>query len=284
MIDLDAYFQRIAYAGPREPALHVLTAICAAHPAAIPFENIDPFLGRPPSLDPKALQDKLVAKRRGGYCYEQNALLRLALLACGMKVTSHAARVVWMSSQGAPPTARSHMLLSVELPGEPGAFLADAGFGGHLLRTPLRLEPGLVQHTPTGVERISIDSTGDAETLTLETLLPAGWSPLYRFNREALLPVDYEPLNWYTATRPGAMFAHNLRLERLTEDLRASVLNDRLTLRPVSGESIVRRIDTATDLAEALDRIFDIEPPVPADELFARVPKGLDGVWTPPPD
>jgi N-hydroxyarylamine O-acetyltransferase len=175
------------------------------------------------------------------------------------------------------------MLLTVEFPGESGAFLVDAGFGGHLLRTPLRLEIGLEQHTPTGVERISARNTGAAETLTLETLLPTGWAPLYRFTREALLPVDYEPLNWYTATRPGAMFAHNLRLERLTEGLRASVLNDRLTLRPVGGGAQLRRIENAAELADVLERVFDIEPPVPVDELFARVPRGLDGIWTPPP-
>jgi N-hydroxyarylamine O-acetyltransferase len=277
MIDLDAYLTRIRHDGPREPTLEVLRAICAAHPAAIAFENIDPLLGRAPSLDPAALQHKLVGRRRGGYCYEQNALLRLALLALGMSVTSLAARVVWMVAPGAPLTARSHMLLTVRLPGEDCEFLVDAGFGGHLLRTPLPLVVDLEHETPTGVERV----TQEGDVLTLETRLPTGWSPAYRFTREPLEPVDYLPLNWFTATRPNAMFAHNLRMERLTEGRRASLLNDKLTLRSNDGACEVRRLATVAEFAEMLDRVFDIEPPVSAEALFARVPKGLDGIWLP---
>lgn len=278
MIDLDAYCRRIAYTGPREPTLAALTAVCAAHTAAIPFENFDAFLGRAPLLAPAALQAKLVARRRGGYCYEQNALLRLALLAFGLHVTSLAARVVWMAAPGAAVRARSHMLLTVTLPDAPGdTCLADVGFGGHLLGAPLRFVPGLEQRTPGGTERIVQDGEGYA----LEAQLPAGWTPVYRFTREPHLPVDYEPLNWYTATHPGSVFCHNLRLERLTAACRAGLLNDKLTLRTPDGGAQTRRIAAPDDLARVLDEVFDVEPPVPAAELFARLPKGLDGAFMP---
>jgi len=278
MIDLDAYLQRIGYAGPREPTLAVLGAICSAHTAALAFENIDALLGRAPLLAPAALQAKLVAQRRGGYCYEHNALLRLALVALGMQVRSLAARVVWMMPPDSPQRARSHMLLTVELPGAPGdAFLVDAGFGGHLLGAPLRFVPGLVQHTPGGTERI----TQDGDTFTLEAALPEGWVPAYRFTLEPHAPVDYEPLNWFTATHPASIFRHNLRLERLTPTLRAGLLNDRLTLRPVGSVAQVRRLESADELAQVLDEVFDLQPPVPAAALFERVPKGLDGAFVP---
>ncbi len=278
MIDLDAYLQRIAYAGPREPTLAVLSAICAAHPAALAFENIDPLLGRAPLLAPAALQAKLIAQRRGGYCYEHNALLRLALLALGMQVRSLAARVVWMMPADTPRRARSHMLLTVELPGAPGeSFLVDAGFGGHLLGAPLHFVPGLVQHTPGGTERI----TQDGDTFALEAALPAGWAPAYRFTLEAQAPVDYEPLNWFTATHPTSFFRHNLRLERLTPTLRAGLLNDRLTLRPMGGTVQVRRLELADELAQVLDQVFNLQPPVSAAALFERVPRGLDGAFVP---
>ena len=287
MIDLDAYLQRIHYSGPREPTRPVLDAICAAHPAALPFENIDPLLGRAPQLAPQALQAKLVAQRRGGYCYEQNGLLRLALQALGMRVTGLAARVLWMAPPDAPPRAPSHMLLKVDLPDAADAaeagdalhesFLVDAGFGGHLLGAPLRFQPGLVQRTPGGTERI----TEDAGVYRLEAQLPAGWTPVYQFTLEPHLPVDYEPLNWFTGTHPGSIFCHNLRLERLTADCRAGLLNDKLTLRTPDGAVRTRRNATADDLASVLDEVFDIAPPVPADQLFARVPKGLDGAFMP---
>jgi N-hydroxyarylamine O-acetyltransferase len=278
MIDLDAYCRRIAYTGPRVPTLPVLAAVCAAHTAAIPFENIDPLLGRAPLLGPDALQAKLVGRRRGGYCYEQNALLRLALLGFGIQVTSLAARVVWMAAPDAAVRARSHMLLTVTLPDAPhDAWLVDVGFGGHLLGAPLRFLPELVQHTPGGTERI----VQDGAVYSLEAQLPGGWVPTYRFTLEPQLPVDYEPLNWFTGTHPGSIFCHNLRLERLTSDCRAGLLNDKLTLRGRDGAVQTRRLGTADEFARVLDEVFDIEPPVTAAELFARIPKGLDGAFMP---
>ena len=280
MLDLDAYFRRIAYTGPREPSLDALTTIVAGHTAAIAFENIDSLLGSAPLLAPAALQAKLVGQRRGGYCYEQNALLRLVLLELGMQVTSLAARVVWMAPPEAPLRARSHMLLEVTLPARPDeSFLVDVGFGGHLLGAPLRFLPGLVQRTPGGTERI----VQDGDVFRLEAELPAGWTPVYRFTREPHRPVDYEPLNWFTATHPASVFRHNLRLERLTPGLRAGLLNDKLTLRPADGSAQTRRIKTAHEFAQVLDELFDLAPPVPAGVLFERIPKGLDGAYLPDP-
>src|SRR6478609_7436175 len=92
--DLPAYFDRIRYAGPREPTLPVLRAIVQRHTAAIPFENIDVMLGREVRLDPPSLQHKLVHAGRGGYCFEQNSLLLAALTALGFQVTGLMARVI----------------------------------------------------------------------------------------------------------------------------------------------------------------------------------------------
>lgn len=113
--------------------------------------------------------------------------------------------------------------------------------------------------------------------------MPVGWTPVYRFTPETYRPVDYEPLNWFTATHPGSIFRHNLRLERLTPRVRAGLLNDKLTLRCVGGAAQVRRIESADDLAQVLDQVFDLAPPVSAEELFERIPKGLDAPWLPPP-
>ena len=81
--DLDAYLRRIAYEGPREPSLGALRAIVAAHSTAIPFENIDVLLKRGVRLDIATLHDKLVQRRRGGYCFEQSTLLGAALRVLG---------------------------------------------------------------------------------------------------------------------------------------------------------------------------------------------------------
>ena len=135
---LDRYLARIGFKGAARPDLGTLTAIHAAQVDAIPFEGLDPLLGRPVKLDLASVQAKLVNSRRGGYCHEQNVLLKAALEAIGFKVTSHGGRVRWMSPPGSPLGPREHTLLKVDLP--EGAYLADAGFGACLLDRPLRLE------------------------------------------------------------------------------------------------------------------------------------------------
>ena len=108
--DLDAYFARIGYAGPRAPTLPVLAALHRLHPAAIPFEAIDVLLGRPISLAPADIFAKLVTGGRGGYCFEQNGLFRLALTALGFGVTPLIARS-WYGRPLDQPRPRTHMAL-----------------------------------------------------------------------------------------------------------------------------------------------------------------------------
>ena len=274
--DFDAYLARIAYSGPRAPTLAVLSALCSAHPAAIPFENIDPLLGRPPSLRIGDVQAKLVGTQRGGYCFEHNALLRQALLVLGFGVTALAARVVWMAPPDLPPRPRTHMLLMVEAQGE--RYIVDGGFGGHLINVPLRLEVASVQSSPVSSMRL----TQAADVLTLQSRLPEGWAPLYRFTLEPNLPADYEPLNWFTATHPASIFRHNLLMERLTPTTRANLLNDRLTLRTVGEAPRVQRVASAQEFGQVMREVFGLHLPVSAAELFERVPKGRDAPFLPP--
>src|ERR1044072_2086323 len=93
MIDLDRYFARIGYHGPRTPTLATLNGISAAHVQTIPFEQLDVRLGRRVDVDPAAIERKLVGDRRGGYCFEQNALLLTALTALGFQARPLSARV-----------------------------------------------------------------------------------------------------------------------------------------------------------------------------------------------
>jgi N-hydroxyarylamine O-acetyltransferase len=274
MIRLDNYFQRIGYAGPRTATLDVLQTLCTLHSASIVFENIDPLSGTAPQLAVPALQTKLIDHGRGGYCYEQNLLLKNVLLSLGMPVTGLAARVVWMQPPGAPVRARTHMLLKVDLPGdEGGSFIADVGFGGHRLNLPLRLEPGLVQPSSDGSLRIS----REGDTFTVETLLPAGWQAMYCFSLDPQLDADYEPLNWFTCTHPSSIFGRNLLMERLTPQLRTSLFNDRLVRRRPGQPPAVRRIGTLADFEAVLIEQFDLHLPAPlVAQLYERVPKGLD--------
>ena len=265
---------------PREATLDVLKAVTALQPAAIVYENIDPLLGTPPLLALPALQDKLLTRGRGGYCFEQNLLLKEALQALGMQVTALAARVVWMQPPGAPLRSRNHMVLRVEAAsGEAGPFIVDAGFGGNLMNTPLAWAPGVVQRSPHAVLRL----TQDGEWSTIETMLPTGWAAMYRFTLEPHLPVDYEPLNWFTATHHSSIFRHNLLMERLTPELRTSLLNDRLIHRRPGEPPSVQRITTQSQFEQVIGEQFGLRLGAPLmAQLYERVPKGLDQFVVPP--
>lgn len=282
MIDLEAYLRRLGHTGSRQPGAQLLSALCARHPAHIPYENIDPLLGTPPSLDPTAVQGKLVKAGRGGYCFEQNLLLQLALQALGFEVTALAARVVWMRPPDAPLRPRSHMLLKVSVPdaGDATTYIADAGFGGNLMDTPLRLVPDEPQRTPHALLRFTQDGDG---TYTAETRLPAGWMPMYRFTLEPHTAADYEPLNWYTATHPTSIFCHNLLMERVTPELRVGLFNDRLVQRRPGLPPATTRLATRREFEAVLQEQFGLAlEPAQREALWDKVPKGLDQFVTPP--
>jgi N-hydroxyarylamine O-acetyltransferase len=277
---LEGYLQRIGHPAAGRPSFELLAALCAQHPAHIPYENIDPLLGRPPSLDPQAVTEKLLHQRRGGYCFEQNLLLKLALDALGFEVTSLAARVVWMRPADAPLRPRSHMLLKVMVPGadRPGPYIADAGFGGNLMDTPLRLVADEPQRTPHALLRF----TQEGDLYTAETRLPAGWAPMYRFTLEPHTAADYEPLNWYTATHPTSIFCHNLLMERVTPEMRVGLFNDRLVQRRPGLPPAMSRVGSLAVFTTLLHETFGIElPAAEASALWERVPRGLDQFVTP---
>jgi N-hydroxyarylamine O-acetyltransferase len=265
-IDLDGYLARIGHAGSRRPDLATLQAIHFLHPQAIPFENLDPFLGRVVDLDLAAIQRKLLAGGRGGYCFEHNLLLLHVLRALGFEADGLAARVMWNQPAGAL-MPRSHMLLRVRLDGQD--WLADVGFGGLTLTAPLRLLPGPAQPTPHEPVRL----VPDGEELILAAELGGTWQPLYRFDlRPQLLP-DYEVASWYLCTHPRSQFRARLMIARATANGRLALLDDRLTMHHRAGLPERRRLASIAALREALAGPFGLDlPSGPAlDQALARL-------------
>jgi N-hydroxyarylamine O-acetyltransferase len=260
-VDLDAYFARIGYDGPREPTLAVLRAVTQKHPDAIPFENIDVLLGRGISLDPADIDAKLITAGRGGYCFEQNSLLKRVLIALGFEVQSLMARVWWMKLPDAPTRARSHMVLSVLIDGE--AWLADNGFGGCVLTAPLRLMSDEVQSTPNGAFRIeAVAPEMGGERLVLADL-SGTWAPLYQVALGPWLDVDYEPANYFTYTHPSSHFTWSMTVGRTTPTARYALKNNRLTHRDETGALIEQRDLTVDELETTLRDLIGL--PVEAD-------------------
>lgn len=262
---LAEYLERLDIRGPVNPDLRTLTALHAAHVDAIPFENLDPFLGRPVSLELAALQEKLVRRRRGGYCFEQNALFKAALDVLGFKVTGLAARVRWRSSPESPLGPRSHMLLKVDLADR--AYLADVGFGSCLLDQPLPLVIGVEHPSPMGTFLLTESDGG----YLLQSKQSAGWRSAFLFDLSPQIPADYEVANWYTSTSPAAPFLRTLIMERIAGEQRMKLVDRRFTIENGRGEMIEERtLASAEDLGRVLEQSFRITPPVAVSSIFAR--------------
>lgn len=253
-IGLDAYCNRIGYRGDRTPTLATLRSIHYAHATTIPFENLNPLLQQPVRLDLASLQQKLIDQHRGGYCFEQNALLRSALLAMGFSVTSLAARVLWNQPAGTI-TPRSHMLLYVAIEGI--AYIADVGFGGLTLTAPLRLQPDLEQKTPHEPFRL-IGTTG---SFVMQAWLNQDWKPLYRFDlQEQQLP-DYEVSNWYVSTHPDSLFVNALLAARPDPIGRYALLNNQFTTHFLDGRTERQQLGTVAELRQVLEERFLVRLP-----------------------
>ena len=250
MVDLDAYFARIGYDGPREPTLDVLAAIARQHPNAIPFENLDVLLGRGVSIDPTDIDAKLIGAGRGGYCYEQNGLLKRVLQAVGFRVEGLMARVLWMAPAGSPPRPRSHMVLGIDLDGE--IWLTDAGFGGCVLTAPLRLFSDDVQESPNGQFRILDAKHGGVAERQVQANLSGRWAPLYQVAQGAWADVDYEQVNFFTYTHPSSHFTWSMTVGRTTPTARYALKNNRLTHRDASGQLVEQRDLSVAELETVL--------------------------------
>jgi len=267
-IDLDAYFRRIGFDGDARPTLDTLARLHALHPAAIPFENLSPFIGEEVALDTESLERKLVAGGRGGWCFEQNLLFAHVLRAIGFDLTTLAARVRW----NAPPEElrpRSHMLLQVRLP--EGDYIADVGFGGLVLTAPLRLRADLEQATPHETFRLRAAAPG---TYLLEAEVAAAWTPLYAFDlHEQLLP-DYEVSNWYLANHPRSQFVTGIIAARSEPGVRHALRSGRYALHRRGAPSETRELRSVADYREALAGPLGIRLP-DSPELDARLARLL---------
>lgn len=253
-IDLDAYFERIGYAGERTPTLDTLQAIQLRHTETIAFENLNPLMKRPIRLDIASLQQKMVRDGRGGYCFEQNLLFKHALDALGFRMTGLAARVLWNEPDGAA-TPRSHMLLCVELNEKP--YIADVGFGILTPTRPLRLEPDIEQATPH--EPFRLIRAG--EEFVMQAKLRGDWKTLYRFDlQEQLLP-DYELSNWYVSTHPNSIFVTGLMAARPAPDRRYALLDNQFAVHHLNGGTERRVLSNAADMRETLERAFGLTLP-----------------------
>ena len=250
MLNVDAYLARLNVARPSATSTEMLRRLQRAHLRAIPFENLSIMRGEPIPLDEASLFDKIVTRRRGGFCYELNGLFAALLRALGYRVTLLSARVANDGGDFSPEF--DHLALRVDLA---TPWLVDVGFGDAFLE-PLPLVAGEVVRQGRKVFRV--DAPGP-DWILHEGANEATLVPVYRFEMRPRELSEFEARCAYHRTSPESHFHQGALCTRTTPNGRVTLSGYRL-IETVDG----RRSETAiadSEIPGVLARVFGIEPP-----------------------
>ena len=240
-----------------------------AHRLAVPYETLDLWRRRPTTLATEALYEKIVIRRRGGYCFELNGLFAWLLRELGYNVREYFGR--WLLGDDTAVPMRRHRVVCVALPTGPNKIV-DVGIGLPFLFSPLDFAFGLIQTHNGRRYRIVRDPTLKA---VVEMEAKGSWTRVFTFDTEPQLPIDFEYAHWWCQTHPDSKFLSGLWVYRPFADGRSvSISLEDDPERPGSGVKapVLARFDGhggivqtplrgETDLAAALLADFGIVEP-----------------------
>ncbi|MDR0817996.1 MAG: arylamine N-acetyltransferase [Oscillospiraceae bacterium] len=236
---IEKYLERVGYSGELTQTYETLYALHTAHVFNIPFENLDVFYGRTISLDEDALFDKLVNRRRGGYCFEMNGLFSIVLKKLGFKARNLLARTAF----GGDYSAKLHQVISVEI--DEKTYLADVGYGNEGIAAPLLLDADGADTEQTRFSETYRFTRDPRFGYALERKVSGGFTPMYAFTTEECIPSDFEVANHYTSTHPNSFFKMAGFITMPTASGRITLTgrhlkineNGQITEREITGES-----------------------------------------------
>lgn len=217
--DLAAYLDRIGATHSGDLDQADLRNLHRAHLFTVPFENLSIHLSERISLDEGDLIDKIVTRRRGGFCFELNGAFALLLEALGAEVARVAARV-WGDDGLGPPF--DHLALLVRLSDGSGPWLADVGFGDHSLY-PLLFDQRTEQNDPSGRFRLEDAAFGDVDVIRDDR-------PQYRIEVRERSLAEFAPTCWWASTSSESHFTRKAICSRTTEGGRVTLSGSRLIL------------------------------------------------------
>ncbi|MEU5362494.1 arylamine N-acetyltransferase [Streptomyces sp. NPDC005925] len=257
---VDAYLQRLGVARPARATADALRELHLRHLQAVPFENLSVHLGEEIVLEEQRLLDKVVAGRRGGFCYELNGAFGALLTALGFEVTLLAARVrVDEERLGIP---YDHLALRVRT-ADGGEWLADVGFGAHS-HYPLAFWDRGDQPDPCGTFRIAEagpDRAGVRGDASVTPDLEVSWddSPEYRLEVRPRVLGDFVAGAWWHSTSPESHFTRSLVCSRVTKDGgRVTLSGRRLTETAPDGGREERELDADEEVLAVYRERFGI--------------------------
>ncbi|MFI6860696.1 arylamine N-acetyltransferase [Streptomyces sp. NPDC050421] len=250
---IDAYLERIGATRPVRPDAAALRELQLRHLTTVPFENLSIHLGEDIVLEEEALLDKIVAHRRGGFCYENNGAFAVLLRELGFRVTLLQARV--HGDEGRLGIPYDHMALRVETDDGTGPWLADAGFGDHA-QHPLVLDDRTDQRDPRGTFRIEqAPAEGGGDYGDLDVLRDG--APQFRLDPRPRALADFRGGAWYHRTSPDSGFTRSPVCSRFTTSGRITLKGHRL-ITTVGAERHETRLEGDDEVLAAYREHFGV--------------------------
>jgi len=255
-LDLDGYLAGIGFTGERAPTVATLHELVRQHTTTLPFENLEAVFGRVVPLGPAEVQEKMIRRRRGGYCYENVSLFAAALERLGFGVTGLSGRVTLGATAARPAT---HALLRITTAEDDRVWICDVGFGqGPPQPWELRARP---EEFSLGQWRFRFErragELGD-DLWALHQFGRGGWVERYTFTTNPQYRIDFEVGNHYVSTSPRSPFTTRPFVQRFLPDVRHVLDGHTLTAERPDGTVETRELETA-ELPAVLSDIFDID-------------------------
>lgn len=248
--DLPAYLDRLNLTEAPTPDLEGLNRLIYAHQCMIPFENLDICEKQVPiSLNIEDLYEKIILRKRGGYCFELNALFQSLLEACGFQVIPCTARIVRGKDYVALPLHRANLVVLGQK-----YYFCDVGYGGAQPAQGVLVEDGW-------------EGTAKGHTFRITRLKDSWWLlsqrvqdelvPIISFSAAPMDPVDFIPANYYASTSPDSVFTTRRFLNRRTPEGSISILGNTFS-RVSHHQKTEQQITSDEEFQKILDTYFNL--------------------------
>ncbi len=192
-----------------------LKALQQNHICSVPYENLDILNGKPIDLSQNALFEKIVTRRRGGYCFELGGAVAMLLRALGFETQCYLGR--FLKGETEIPVRR-HRVVVTEC--EDKRYVIEVGIGIEAPRAPLLLEEDVEQVCSNGRFRFSRDRFLG---WVLCEKVEGEWQPYYSFTEEKQLDIDFIQPSFYCEKHPASPFNKSPMVAIKTPDGRRAI-------------------------------------------------------------
>ena len=188
-----------------------LSNLVYCHFMSVPYENFDILNNIPLSLEIPDLYDKIVNRRRGGYCFELNTLFNWLLNQIGFKTQTYIARFLLDEPVFPFVPMRRHRVMRTEIDGE--YYIADIGVGCEVPVRPLKL----VENQETEIRKTFYKFRKDEnfgwvlQYKHSKDDYKNEWKDIYGFTEEPQFEIDFiQPNFWCQYSEDSPFRAKNI--------------------------------------------------------------------------